>query len=90
MPKLIFLNFPGGQVIAIKATMFGIISAPPMPDKARTVINPAKVGMNPLTVVQMQNQIPPSSKMFLWPYTAPSRPLIKTNVPWVRLSRDED
>lgn len=89
MPKLIFLNFPGGQVIAIKATILGIINAPPIPDKARTVINPAKVGMNPLTVVQMQNQIPPRSRMFLWPYTAPSLPLIKTNVPWVRLSRED-
>jgi hypothetical protein len=89
MPKLIFLNFPGGQVITIKATLFGIISAPPIPDKARAVINPAKVGMKPLTAVQMQNQIPPRIRMFLWPYTAPSLPLIKTNVPWVRLGKVE-
>ena len=89
MPKLIFLNFPGGQVIAIKATIFGIISAPPIPDKARTVINPAKVEMNPLIVVQMQNHIPPRRRMFLWPNTAPILPLIKTNVPWVRLGKVE-
>jgi hypothetical protein len=75
--------------MAIKATMLGIINAPPIPDKARTVMNPPKVGTNPLTVVQTQNQTPPRSKIFLWPYTAPSLPLIKTNVPWVRLGKSE-
>jgi hypothetical protein len=43
-----FLNFPGRQVMAIKATMLGIINAPPVPDKAGTVINPAKGGNEPI------------------------------------------
>ena len=54
-------------MIPISATTFGMISAPPMPDKARTSTKPAKEEIKPLIVVKTRNQSPPMSRMFVCP-----------------------
>lgn len=83
--KLRFLAKPGGFVIPIMATAFGIINAPPMPDIARIVLKATKLLQNPHTNVNTMRTRLPTISMFLCPYTAPKRPLMRTKVPCVRL-----
>lgn len=83
--KLRFLANPGGLVMPIIATALGMIKAPPMPDMARMTLKAMKLLQNPHTRVNTMRNRLPSSSMFLCPYTAPKRPLTRTNVPWVRL-----
>lgn len=71
--------------MAIRATTLGIISAPPIPDNARAMTKAVKLFVNPLINDHRTNHAPPARRTFLWPYTAPKRPLIKTNVPCVNL-----
>jgi hypothetical protein len=67
-PRVIFLIFPGGKVIPIIATIFGITKAAPIPlkalDMAKVMILPVQ---KPLTSDQRVHHAPPTSTVFLWP-----------------------
>lgn len=80
-PRERFRILPGGHVIPIIATAFGIMSAPPIPDNARTILKAIKLSQKPLTSEQAVSQASPMSRIFLWLYTSPSLPLTRTNVP---------
>lgn len=84
-PRLRLRTLPGGFVVAIIATALGMIAAPPTPDKALMQTKAKKLLQNALIKVQMASQTPPSKSSRRWPSTSPRRPLIKTNVPWVKL-----
>src|SRR5688572_11729396 len=81
-----FRSLPGGMAVLIRATALGMINAPPMPDRARAMLNETKLVQNPLPRVQMTNHTAPVIKTCLWPYTAPRRPLTRTKVPCVKLN----
>jgi hypothetical protein len=85
-PSVIFRIFPGGKVIPIIATTFGNTKAAPIPLQAlamaKVIILPVQ---KPLISDQRAHHAPPTITIFLWPYTAPIRPLTSTNAPCVSL-----
>ena len=87
--RLRFRTNPGGFVMPIMATALGMMKAPPIPDTARRTLNAMKSSQNPQPKLKVTSTRHPSSSMFLCPYTAPIRPLIRTNVPCVRLTACE-
>jgi hypothetical protein len=85
-PRVKFLILPGGNVIPIIATIFGITNAAPMPVNALAMAKVMRLSVQkPLITDQTIHHAPPTSRTFLWPYTAPMRPLMRTNAPWVSL-----
>lgn len=85
-PKLRFRIFPGGNVVPMIATQFGITNAAPIPLMALAI---EKIMIScvqkPLMSDHIIHQAPPQSSTFLCPYTAPIRPLTRTKAPCVRL-----
>lgn len=85
IPRQKLRDRPGGKVVLIMATAFGRIRAPPMPVKPRAILKARKDRQAIFKKDHSENQAPPSSCMFLWPYTEPRRPLMRTKVPRVSL-----
>jgi hypothetical protein len=82
--KLRFRLGPGGKVMPSRATMFGTMRPPPIPHKPLIKHIATRLLANPPHKAQRTHQTPPAVSMFLWPYTAPKRPPIRTKAPWVR------
>lgn len=83
--KVKFRALPGGTMIVRVATAFGIRMPPPTPVKARITMKETYVLQKALQSEKTTRMAPPNINSLWWPYTAPSRPLIKTKEPWVSL-----
>lgn len=84
-PTEILRTLPGGCVIVRRAIAFGTTKAPPKPLRARIMLSEMTLRMKPAISWNRTQMKPAMTKAFLWPYIAPTRPPMRTNVPWVRL-----
>ena len=73
-PMARFRFFPGGNVIPSKATMFGTIKPPPMPQSALMMQMETRLLENPPQRAQRTHHMQPTVNITLWPNTAPRRP----------------
>lgn len=76
---------PGDSIMVSVATALGMMIPPPIPVRARAATNELYVVQNAFIREKMATITTPSKSNFWWPYTAPSRPLMRTNVLCVSL-----
>src|ERR1700761_9148803 len=79
----VFLFLPGGNVMPNRATAFGGMNPPPIPDRPRKTHRVIRFGANLVTGCQRSHHPHAAIRTLLWPKTAPRRPPISTNVPCV-------
>ncbi len=87
-PRLRLRVLPGGRVVPMIAMALGTIMAAPMPLKALTLTKAIKFLQNPLISDKTIHHAAPPSRMFLWPYMEPRRPVMITKAPEVNLEVD--
>lgn len=87
-PRLRLRILPGGRVVPIIAIALGTIIAAPMPLKALATLKATKLLQNALIKDHKIHHIAPPSKILLWPYIEPSRPVMITKAPEVSLKED--
>lgn len=80
-----FRIFPGGKVVPIMAIAFGRMRPAPIPVNPRAILKDTMSLQNAFMSDHTVHHTPPNSRTRLWPYIAPSRPLIRTKLPCVNL-----
>lgn len=84
-PTQIRRPMPGGNDVVSRAIAFGTMMPAPTPLRARITIIVGTVRINPEMRLNRTYMAPPMTKTFLWPWTAPTRPPMRTKVASVSL-----
>lgn len=82
---VMFLERPGGTMVVMVATAFGMNIPAPMPVRARTATKESYVRQKALPKLEMAKSRVPMRMRRWWPKMAPRRPVMRTKAPCVSL-----